>query len=69
MLSKTLERPPQVKDYILWDLLTKMLAFDKKDRISASDALNHEFFTGQQAMSEISKDVRNLALTAQTTKS
>ncbi|KAA6363369.1 MAG: hypothetical protein EZS28_041104, partial [Streblomastix strix] len=68
MFSKKLERPPQVKDDIMWDLLTKMLAFDRKDRISASDALKHEFFTGEQAMKEISQEVQNLALAAQTAK-
>ncbi|KAA6378573.1 MAG: hypothetical protein EZS28_025899 [Streblomastix strix] len=45
-----------------------MLAFDRKDRISASDALKHEFFTGEQAMKEISQEVQNLALAAQTAK-
>ncbi|KAA6378574.1 MAG: hypothetical protein EZS28_025900, partial [Streblomastix strix] len=68
MFYKKLERPPQVKDDIMWDLLTKMLAFDRKDRISASDALKHEFFTGEQAMKEISQEVQNLALAAQTAK-
>ncbi|KAA6359218.1 MAG: hypothetical protein EZS28_045255 [Streblomastix strix] len=68
MISKTLERPPEVKDDILWDLLTKMLAFDRKDRISASDALNHEFFTSDKVLNEISKEVRNIALAAQTSK-
>jgi serine/threonine protein kinase len=47
MFSKNLERPPQMKDDVLWDLLTKLLAFDRKDRISAAEALNHEFFTGE----------------------
>ncbi|KAA6364430.1 MAG: hypothetical protein EZS28_040043, partial [Streblomastix strix] len=68
MISKTLERPPEVKDDILWDLLAKMLAFDRKDRISASDALNHEFFTSDKVLNEISKEVRNIALAAQTSK-
>jgi serine/threonine protein kinase len=35
-------------------LITKLLTFDRKDRISCSDALKHPFFTGEKAMKEIS---------------
>ncbi|KAA6359291.1 MAG: hypothetical protein EZS28_045182, partial [Streblomastix strix] len=68
MFNKTLERPPEVKNDILWDLLTKMLTFDRNDRISASDALKHEFFTGEQALKEISQEIQNLAIAAVTVK-
>ena len=36
---------------LLFDLLTRMLQKDPKKRISATDALNHGFFTGQKAIS------------------
>ncbi|KAA6371823.1 MAG: hypothetical protein EZS28_032650 [Streblomastix strix] len=39
-----------------------------KERISAADALNHEFFTGKQATNEVSDEAENLATMSQITK-
>ncbi|KAA6363671.1 MAG: hypothetical protein EZS28_040802, partial [Streblomastix strix] len=68
MFEKAFERPSEVKDDVLWDLLTKMLAFDRKERISAADALNHEFFTGEQATNDVLEEAKNLSIAAQITK-
>ncbi|KAA6384088.1 MAG: putative aurora-B kinase Ark1 [Streblomastix strix] len=68
MLRQNLVRPQSVKDDIIWDLITKLLTFDRKDRISSSDALNHPFFTGEQAMKQISPLSIELAQTAQQAK-
>ncbi|KAA6392184.1 MAG: putative calcium/calmodulin-dependent protein kinase [Streblomastix strix] len=65
MIRKTLTRPESVKDNIAWDLITKLLTFDRKDRISSSDALNHLFFAGDQAKREISPLSIQLAQAAQ----
>ncbi|KAA6385174.1 MAG: putative serine/threonine-protein kinase unc-51 [Streblomastix strix] len=54
-----------INDDLLWDLLVRMLAFDRKNRISAVDALNHPFFTGEQAIREISPEQSQLSQTAQ----
>ncbi|KAA6356120.1 MAG: hypothetical protein EZS28_048353, partial [Streblomastix strix] len=56
MFNKKHVRPSCVKDDILWDLVTKMLAFDRKDRLSAAEALHHPFFENQQAINEIPKE-------------
>ncbi|KAA6394129.1 MAG: putative Serine/threonine-protein kinase STK11 [Streblomastix strix] len=63
--NKVLIRPYSITDDNLWNLLVQMLAFDRKDRISAEDALKHPFFTSQQALSEITQEQRQLAQTAQ----
>ncbi|KAA6329378.1 MAG: hypothetical protein EZS28_053615, partial [Streblomastix strix] len=68
MLRKTLVRPQSMKDNIVWDLITKLLTFDRKDRISSSDALIHPFFTGDQAKQEISPLSIQLAQTAEQAK-
>ncbi|KAA6376126.1 MAG: putative STE family protein kinase [Streblomastix strix] len=61
----TLIRPKSLNDDLLWDLLMKLLAFDRKQRISASDALRHPFFTSQKAINEISPQAIQLANQAQ----
>ncbi|KAA6368636.1 MAG: putative calcium/calmodulin-dependent protein kinase [Streblomastix strix] len=66
--QKVFIRPYSIIDDDLWDLLVQMLAFDRKDRISAEDALKHPFFTSQQALSEITQEQRQLAQTAQIEK-
>ncbi|KAA6382829.1 MAG: hypothetical protein EZS28_021645 [Streblomastix strix] len=68
MFNKTLTRPKSVKDDIVWDLITKLLTFDRKDRISSSDALKHPFFIGKQALKEISPLSIQLAQSAQSAK-
>ncbi|KAA6375241.1 MAG: putative Phosphoenolpyruvate carboxylase kinase 1 [Streblomastix strix] len=60
-----LNRPYSIKDNYLWDLLYRMLAFDYHNRISASDALQHPFFTNEQALREITLEQRQLAQIAQ----
>ncbi|KAA6358100.1 MAG: hypothetical protein EZS28_046373 [Streblomastix strix] len=58
---ETLDRPAQFKDDVMWDLITKMLSFDRKKRLTAKEALNHEFFTGVQASIDITPEMRSLA--------
>ncbi|KAA6378204.1 MAG: putative CAMK/CAMKL/AMPK protein kinase, partial [Streblomastix strix] len=65
MINKKLVRPQSFIDDALWDLITKLLAFDRKQRISAKDALMHPFFTSQQARNEISPKAVQLAQSAQ----
>ncbi|KAA6364899.1 MAG: putative serine/threonine-protein kinase unc-51, partial [Streblomastix strix] len=50
MEDKVLIRPPSVVDNDLWDFLRRLLCFNRKDRISASDALQHPFFTNEQRL-------------------
>ncbi|KAA6377127.1 MAG: hypothetical protein EZS28_027346, partial [Streblomastix strix] len=66
MFSKKLNRPAQLKDDLLCKLLSIMLTFDRNDRISASYALKLPFFTGPQALAEITTEIRSLASAAQT---
>ncbi|KAA6371428.1 MAG: putative AGC family protein kinase [Streblomastix strix] len=61
MVNRVLIRPPTITDNLLWDLLVRMLSFDRHTRISAAEALQHPFFTGEQAMREISPQQYQLA--------
>ncbi|KAA6392673.1 MAG: putative CAMK/CAMK1 protein kinase [Streblomastix strix] len=65
MTTKVLARPHQILDDNLWDLLMRMLSFDRENRISAEDALKHPFFTSEKALSEITEEQRQLALITQ----
>ncbi|KAA6365191.1 MAG: hypothetical protein EZS28_039282, partial [Streblomastix strix] len=65
MLSQGIIKPQIAIDDHLWDLLNKMLAFNPINRISASDALNHPYFTGEQAEDEITNGANRLVKAAQ----
>lgn len=53
---KCIDRPPEIKDDRLWDLLSKILEFDPSKRISAAEALKHPFFTSPEAIADISPE-------------
>ncbi|KAA6387645.1 MAG: putative Mitogen-activated protein kinase kinase kinase NPK1 [Streblomastix strix] len=65
LAAQELDRPYQIKDNLLWDLLVRMLQFDRHLRISAAEALQHPFFAGEQAMREITLEQIQLAQDAQ----
>ncbi|KAA6375901.1 MAG: hypothetical protein EZS28_028572 [Streblomastix strix] len=48
----------------MWNLLTKMLSFGSKDRFTATETLNHEFFTDVQASRDISPEIKRLGQSA-----
>ncbi|KAA6394809.1 MAG: hypothetical protein EZS28_009666 [Streblomastix strix] len=52
MHLQTINRPSSIQDNLLWDLLVKLLSFDRKTRLSASDALSHPFFNRENIINE-----------------
>ncbi|KAA6356028.1 MAG: hypothetical protein EZS28_048445, partial [Streblomastix strix] len=68
MMNKKLKRPSSVKDKVAWDLISKMLNFDRNKRLSAEKALNHEFFTGKKSNEGVTAEAVRLAQIVQTAK-
>ncbi|KAA6354714.1 MAG: hypothetical protein EZS28_049759, partial [Streblomastix strix] len=65
MKRRQIIRPKAIIDNLLWDLLILLLQFDKKDRPTAEQALNHPYFTGEQASKDISGLQHQIANVAQ----
>ncbi|KAA6371343.1 MAG: hypothetical protein EZS28_033130, partial [Streblomastix strix] len=68
MMNKKLKRPSSVKDKVAWDLISKMLNFDRNKRLSAEKALSHEFFIGKKSNEGVTAEAVRLAQIAQTAK-
>ncbi|KAA6384274.1 MAG: putative protein kinase [Streblomastix strix] len=57
---KSIDKPPEITDNLLWDLLSQMLEFDPDKRIIAYDALLHPYFTNPEAYADISEEQKKL---------
>ncbi|KAA6389144.1 MAG: hypothetical protein EZS28_015329 [Streblomastix strix] len=68
MRQQTINRPAAIRDNLLWDLLIHLLAFDRKDRPTAEQALRHPYFTGENAQKEIMADAFQIAVDARMAK-
>ncbi|KAA6376652.1 MAG: hypothetical protein EZS28_027820 [Streblomastix strix] len=65
MKERRIERPEIVKNDILWDLISNLLSFDPNNRLSAEQALQHPFFTNEQAQIQITDEIRQLTYKAE----
>ncbi|KAA6369273.1 MAG: hypothetical protein EZS28_035200, partial [Streblomastix strix] len=59
-----IKRPPGITDDLLWNLISQMLDFNPDRRITATEALQHEYFTSSEAISDISPEQQELAIKA-----
>ncbi|KAA6374477.1 MAG: putative serine/threonine protein kinase [Streblomastix strix] len=59
-----IKRPPGITDDHLWNLISQMLDFNPDRRITATEALKHEYFTSSEAISDISPEQQELATKA-----
>ncbi|KAA6386535.1 MAG: putative protein kinase [Streblomastix strix] len=68
MKEQQIVRPAAIKDDLLWNLLQKIFTIDKKDRPTAEQVLLDPYFTGEQALNEVSAEAKQItaaSLTAQ----
>ncbi|KAA6390299.1 MAG: hypothetical protein EZS28_014175 [Streblomastix strix] len=56
-----LQKPTEIKDNLLWDLLSKLLEYDSMIRITAVQALQHPYFTSAEALCDISSEQQEIA--------
>ncbi|KAA6397587.1 MAG: hypothetical protein EZS28_006888 [Streblomastix strix] len=56
-----IQRPSEVKDILLWNLLSQMLEFDPDKRITVIEALQHPYFTSPESFADISPEQQELA--------
>ncbi|KAA6386367.1 MAG: hypothetical protein EZS28_018106 [Streblomastix strix] len=56
-----IERPKEITNNALWNLLSKLVEFNPEQRFTAEQALSHEFFTGPEAQADISHEQQELA--------
>ncbi|KAA6368168.1 MAG: hypothetical protein EZS28_036305 [Streblomastix strix] len=65
MQLKRIDRPEIIKDNLMWDLIINLLQFDPKNRLTASEALQHPFFTNVLAHIQITDEIRELTSQAE----
>ncbi|KAA6402318.1 MAG: hypothetical protein EZS28_002150 [Streblomastix strix] len=65
---KGIQRPSEITDNHLWDLLSHMLEFDPDNRIIAIEANTHPFFTSPEAKANFSSEQQDLASLASATE-
>ncbi|KAA6362143.1 MAG: putative CAMK family protein kinase, partial [Streblomastix strix] len=58
---KCIERPPEITDNLLWDLLSQLLEFNPDKRITADQAIFHPFLTSDETLADISLEQIELA--------
>ncbi|KAA6394032.1 MAG: putative serine/threonine protein kinase [Streblomastix strix] len=58
---KSIDKPPEIVDNLLWNLFSQLLEFDPNKRITAVEALKHAYFTSSEAIADISPEQNELA--------
>ncbi|KAA6378267.1 MAG: hypothetical protein EZS28_026206 [Streblomastix strix] len=58
---KSIDRPAEITDNLLWNLLSQMLEFYPDKRIIAFDAFMHSYFTNPEAIADITPEQYELA--------
>ncbi|KAA6374581.1 MAG: putative AGC family protein kinase [Streblomastix strix] len=58
---KCIQRPSEIKDDLLWNILSQMLEFDPNKRITAIEALQHPYFTSPESIADVSPEQQELA--------
>ncbi|KAA6367147.1 MAG: putative Serine/Threonine kinase domain protein [Streblomastix strix] len=58
---KSIDKPAEITDNLLWNLLSQMLEFDPDKRIIAADVIFHPYFQSSEANADISEEQKKLA--------